>query len=390
MLKNKIPDGLKVKKVSELGKVVTGSTPPMSDKSNYNGNFPWVTAQDFKGKYIYDSVIKLSDKGKKLSRIIPAGSILVTCIASIGLNAIAGVDMATNQQINSIIPNENTNGEFLYYLIDNNADYLKIFAGAGGMLILSKSEFEKIKFTVPPLSEQKKIAEILSAWDKAIELLDRKIDLKSQQKKYLMQTLLTGDTRLSGFSAPWREVKLGDILKNISKRNNIGIKRVLSISNKFGFILPEEYFSKYISSKDLSNYKIISKNEFAYNPARINVGSIAKLTDYNNGVLSPMYVIFKCVDIHTDYFYHWLKTYEFNKKVCLCSQGSVRETVDFNSLSSIKIKIPTDIKEQEKIAEILTLADEGISLLKKKRELVKQQKKYLMQTLLTGQIRVSV
>ena len=214
MMKNiKIPADWKVKKVSELGKVVTGSTPSMSDKSNYNGNFPWVTAQDFKGKYIYDSVIKLSDKGKSKSRIIPAGSVLVTCIASIGLNAIAGVNMATNQQINSIIPNENTNREFLYYLIDNNVNYLKIFAGAGGMLILSKSEFEKIKFAVPPLKEQEKIAEILSAWDKVIELLDRKIDLKSQQKKYLMQILLTGDIRLSGFNAPWNEVKLGDICK---------------------------------------------------------------------------------------------------------------------------------------------------------------------------------
>lgn len=80
----------------KVGKIITGSTPPMVDQENYCGNFPWVTAQDLKGKYVYNSKIKLTLKGKKLSRIIPAGSVLVTCIASIGLNAIAKIDMATN------------------------------------------------------------------------------------------------------------------------------------------------------------------------------------------------------------------------------------------------------------------------------------------------------
>ena len=386
---NKIPDGWEVEKLGKLCKTFSGGTPSIDKPEYYNGNIPFIRSGEIHSN---ETELFLTDLGLKNSsaKIIEKGDLLVALYgATSGEVSISKISGAINQALLCIKSNKFDNVYLKHLLLNKKTKIINKYL-QGGQGNLSAEIIKSIKFAFPPLSEQKKIAEILSSWDKAIELLDRKIDLRNQQKKYLMQILLTGYTRLSGFTAPWREVKQGDILKNISKRNKIGIKRVLSISNKFGFILPEEYFSKYISSKDLSNYKIISKNEFAYNPARINVGSIAKLTDYNNGVLSPMYVIFKCVDIHTDYFYHWLKTYEFNKKVCLCSQGSVRETVDFNSLSSIKLKIPTDIKEQEKIAEILTLADDEISLLRKKKELIKQQKKYLMQTLLTGQIRVSV
>lgn len=181
----------------KVGKIITGSTPPMVDQENYCGNFPWVTAQDLKGKYVYNSKIKLTLKGKKLSRIIPAGSVLVTCIASIGLNAIAKIDMATNQQINAIIPNQLFSNEFLYYIISYNTEYLKKFAGSGGILILSKKEFEKIKFFFPILYEQRQIAAILSEADNEIDLLKRKLGLFKQQKQWLMQQLLTGKRRLA-------------------------------------------------------------------------------------------------------------------------------------------------------------------------------------------------
>ena len=401
---NNIPDGWEVKKILELGKVVTGSTPPMSDKSNYNGNFSWITAQDFRAKYIYDSMIKLSNKGKKLSRIIPAGSVLVTCIASIGLNAIAGVNMATNQQINSIIPNENTNGEFLYYLIDNNANYLKIFAGAGGMLILSKSEFEKMKFAVPPLSEQKKIAEILSGWDKVIELLDRKIDLKSQQKKYLMQTLLTGDIRLSGFILPWIEIKLGDI----GIISSAGVDKKIIEGEKLVKLLNylDVYKKDFIYSSDVaqivsaSDYKIkscdVKKGDIFFTPSSetpddIGISAVI-MEDILNTVYSYHIVRLRPnININSLFISFVLNRDDFYKQVQKVAEGSgQRYVISLGEFRDFIINIPTDLKEQEKIAEILTLADDEISLLKKKRELIKQQKKYLMQTLLTGQIRVSV
>lgn len=207
-----------------------------------------------------------------------------------------------------------------------------------------------------------------------------------------MQKLLTGKHRLNGFTQPWKEVKLGEILFSISKRNkDLTIKRVLSVTNSRGFVLPEEQFARSVASEDLSNYKIVKKGEFAYNPSRLNVGSIDRLDNFENGVLSPMYVIFKCGDkINSDYMKHWIDTAEFNTKVRNSAQGSVRETVDFKTLSTIKICLPSDINEQQAIANVLSTADEEIDLLNKKLEALKEQKKGLMQQLLTGQTRVKV
>lgn len=215
------------------------------------------------------------------------------------------------------------------------------------------------------------------------------IELKVGQKKGLMQRLLNGKLRLKGFSGEWKETTLGKILEQkIIKNKNNNITRVLSINNKKGFILPEEQFSKEVASKNLNNYKIVEKNDFAYNPARVNVGSIAKLDKYDCGIVSPMYIVFRCKNIHLNYMKYWILTNYFNKKIKLLQQGSVRNVVDFKNLCSIKIHIPPTIEEQSAIASILSKCDEEIELLKKKLGLYRGQKKWLMEKLLSGEIRV--
>lgn len=257
---------------------------------------------------------------------------------------------------------------------------------------LSSSTIHSIKVLLPPLAEQEKIAEILGTWDEAIEKLTSLIEQKKLFKKGLMQKLLTGKVRLSTFTQPWKEVKLGAVLEAISRRNkNLNISRVLSVTNSRGFILPEEQFSRVVASEDLSNYKVVKNGEFAYNPSRLNVGSMDRLDNFTDGVLSPMYVIFKCNEkLSSNYMKHWITTTEFNTKVRNSAQGSVRETVDFKTLSSIKINLPSDISEQQAIADVLSTADDEINLLNQKLEALKEQKKGLMQQLLTGQVRVKV
>ena len=257
---------------------------------------------------------------------------------------------------------------------------------------ISKDNLKKIKILLPPLPEQEKIALVLGTWDEAIEKLSGLIEQKKLLKKGLMQELLTGKTRLPGFTQPWKEVKLGSVLESISRRNkNLNTTRVLSVTNSRGFVLPEEQFARVVASEDLSNYKIVKKGEFAYNPSRLNVGSIDRLDNFTDGVLSPMYVIFKCNEqLLSDYMKHWITTTEFNSKVRNSAQGSVRETVDFKTLSTIKIRLPSDITEQHAIADILSTADDEINLLNQKLEAIKEQKKGLMQQLLTGQIRAKV
>ena len=265
--------------------------------------------------------------------------------------------------------------------------------GQGDSIVhIHSNNLKNVIIPLPPLPEQEKIAEILGTWDTAIEKLSALIEQKKLMKKGLMQKLLTGKQRLKGFSTPWHEVKLGELLVNISERNKeLKISQVLSVTNSKGFILPEEQFSRNVASEDLSNYKIVQRGDFAYNPSRINVGSIDQLNNFENGLLSPMYVVFRCNRSLLDsYMKHFIRSLEFIEKINCSVQGSVRETVDFKTLTSIKIKLSSDLSEQKAIADILSKADEEITLLTDQLSALQSQKKGLMQKLLTGQIRVKV
>ncbi|EKO3607029.1 restriction endonuclease subunit S [Vibrio parahaemolyticus] len=183
-------------KVAEFGKVVTGNTPPKNDDSNYGSDISWATAEDFKSKYVGNTKVKLTKLGASKARIVPKGSVLVTCIASIGKNAIAYENITTNQQINAVVINNNHCNEFFYYQIEFNKHKLLAWAGTTAVPILNKSSFEKIPLSAPSKNEQQKITSVLTAADKEIEVLEAKLAHFKQEKKALMQQLLTGKRRV--------------------------------------------------------------------------------------------------------------------------------------------------------------------------------------------------
>lgn len=178
------------KKIKSIGVVITGGTPNKSKGDYWDGEFIWTTAQDFKSKYIYTSVLKLSDEGKAKMRVIPINSVLVTCIASIGLNAINKVECATNQQINSIVCNPGFYFEFIYYVVESNISRLRDLAGQTAVPIINKRSFEEFVVQIPiNKTEQQKIASTLSSLDDLISSQTKRIELLQQHKKGLMQGL---------------------------------------------------------------------------------------------------------------------------------------------------------------------------------------------------------
>ena len=183
-------------KIGSVGKIVTGNTPSKKMSDYYGGEYLWATALDFNGVYIENTEIKLSKLGRKVAREVPAGSVLVTCIASIGKNAIAKKPMSFNQQINAIIPNANFDSEFVYYLVENSSNKLKKVAGGGAMAMISKGVFQNMKLTFPKKDEQTAIANILTTADNEIEQLEQKLALVKDQKKYLLNNLITGVIRI--------------------------------------------------------------------------------------------------------------------------------------------------------------------------------------------------
>lgn len=285
--------------------------------------------------------------------------------------------------------------KFIYYLLQS-FDFKK-FSDKTGVPGVNRNDLHAVKVKVPPLPEQQKIAKILTTWDKAIDTTERLIDNSKQQKKALMQQLLTGKKRLldengKRFEGEWFKTDLKELLKEVSARNkDESIERVLSVTNHSGFVLPEDQFSKRIASKNTSNYKVVKKGQFGYNPSRLNVGSFARLEDYEEGLLSPMYVIFSVIEnkLDSDYFLQWMHSHEANQRIKNSTQGSVRESVNFSALTSISLKLPP-LEEQQKIAAVLTNADKEIELLEQQLADLQQEKKALMQQLLTGKKRVTV
>lgn len=196
-------------KIGEIGEIFTGNTPSMQDDDNYGGEFGWVTAEDFSDKYIANTRMKLSEQGKRLSRWLPAGSVLVTCIASIGKNAIAAIPLATNQQINSIVVNNENDNEFIYYFLTQNKNLLLRYAGSGALPILNKGDFSKIKIFIPSdYQEQLEISRVISSADEEIYQLKNRLGLIKIQKKYLLKNLITGTIRTPEDLKPLDTIRL--------------------------------------------------------------------------------------------------------------------------------------------------------------------------------------
>lgn len=296
------------------------------------------------------------------------------------INKASGKFYATEHAVVAT-PNTNIEVEWLYYqLIHANLNKYATGAAQPG---LSVKNIKEIPFVVPPLPEQKAIADLLSTWDEAIEKTERLIVKK--QKFYGAQL----SRRLSLDVS--ERIKLKKFLKEVSKRNrDLSITQVLSVTNSKGFVRPEDQFDRQVASDNLSNYKIVSKGEYAYNPSRINVGSIARLDDWDFGVLSPMYTVFeikKPYELHTDLFLHWLNSHEAKQRIKLSAQGSVRETVSFDDFCAIGFP-KIDFKEQKALAEYFSLISAEIDSLKALSEKYKTQKRGLMQKMLTGEWRV--
>ena len=165
----------------------------------------------------------------------------------------------------------------------------------------------------------------------------------------------------------WKRVKLKELIKEVNERNKgEKVKRVLSVTNSRGFVSQEEYFEGTVHSANISNYKIVRKNQFAYNPSRVNVGSIDILKDYEEGALSPMYIVFEVdtIKLLPDYFKYYFQTNRFFENVKNNTQGSVRNSLSFKALADFDYLLPP-IEEQVKIIKILKNVESLIDINKK-------------------------
>lgn len=278
--------------------------------------------------------------------------------------------------------------QWLGYLLDYfNLNRLSESSAQPGLAV---NKLLKLKVPTPSQGEQNKMATILMIWDKAIQKTQQLIEQLKHRNKGLSQQLLTSKKRLKGFSGIWNNVLLEDVTTKISRRNGELVDaKVYSVTNSNGFVLQSEHFEREVAGADLSNYKIIKTNEFAYNPARINVGSIAYFTELV-GIISSLYVCFKTKPTLLDMFLWYLLDLDLTKhRIISLGEGGVRVYLWYDLFGKIKIALPT-IEEQEAIMKILVNADNELKLYEKQLTNLQEQKKGLMQKLLSGEVRVRI
>lgn len=279
-----------------------------------------------------------------------------------------------------------------YFLTKRGTDILEAASpgGAGRNRTLGQERFLKSKITLPPLPEQQKIATILSTQDKVIELKEKLLVQKQQQKKYLMQQLLTGKKRLPGFCEKWTRKQLGELFENRVEinRSDLGL---LAITSTRG-ILPRDCLDlKDNSSEDKSKYLRICPGDIGYNTMRMWQG-VSAYSEYE-GIVSPAYTILAPMEgVYSHYFAYLFKTQSVIFSFYRFSQGLVDDTrnLKYENFKKISVSIPSNVAEQRAIVQILSTADHEIDLLQKSIEAEKQKKKALMQLLLTGKVRVKI
>ena len=252
-------------------------------------------------------------------------------------------------------------------------NWVKIMSIRSGQPGINSIEYGNYEFSITHIDEQKKIANVIELVNKKIELQKQKIEALKIYKRGLINKI---------FNIQYNNtLRLKDLIKEKSIRNKENIvKEVYSVNNKCGFILQAEQFKdREVASEDTSNYKIVQYNDFAYNPARINVGSIARMKKYNKGIISPMYICFSCREkLLPEYLEYYYNSEVFRHEMTKRLEGSVRMCLSYESMTNIPVDLPK-VEEQKRITKVLVEIDNKIEKEEIIFSAIKKLKKGLLQ-----------
>ena len=365
---------------STIGKefdLYSGNTPSRLNKEHFKGKVNWISSGELKNHYIYSSKEQISEDAAKNLKLLPKGTFV---IAIYGLEAegVRGTGSITqepstiSQACMAFIPQGDIENEFLYSWYKKHGEVIGVrYAQGTKQQNLSYDILEKFKIAYPSIKEQKKLNKFIALLDERIAVQNRLIEDLKKLRCAIVEKMFK-QSKANG--------RLGDFIEQVSVRNKNGLySNVLSVSNKQGFVKQSEQFEdRTVASEDTSNYKIVKRNNFAYNPARINVGSIARLTKFDVGIVSPMYVCFRTkASIIPEYmeafFTSQLFFYEMMKRL----EGSVRLCLSYEGLCNIPVYIP-DMNKQIAMGQNISLILSKIGLEIEYLGRLHQQKQYLL------------
>lgn len=392
-----VPEDWEIKPVSELGEVTTGGTPSTIRSEFWNGSFPWVTPSDIgEHRDIVETERMITDAGLRAIRSLPKDSVLVTCIASIGKNAILRRAGGCNQQINAVIPNEKNNPEFLYYTFNFAKQYLLANSGITATRIISKSTFERLGFAVPPTTEEQyAIAEALSDADALIESMECLIAKKRAIKQGAMQELLSGRRRLPGFTRPWRSILLGELLSRLANgivytpiiKPGLPVTRIETIAEGF---VDYSRTGNVDPTPELEKYKM-QTGDILY--SHINsIDHIGKVALYRGEKVlyhgMNLLLLRATENVDSRFLYYIFASEPLRQKARLLAKQAVSQaSINTTELRSVELILPC-YKEQRAIADVLDDVEGDLACCAGRLMKARQIKQGMMQELLTGRVRL--
>jgi type I restriction enzyme, S subunit len=291
-------------------------------------------------------------------------------------------------------PNSTVNSICLSYLLEtDHARKQKRRLGQGNSVVhIYPSDLALIKLISPPLPEQTAIANLLSTWDNAIQTTNTLIEQKQNRKKWLMQMLLSGKKRLKGFEKEkWFKKRIGEYLVKHDEKSTENNQYPVLTSSRRGIFLQKDYYTRDVASEDNTGYNVVPRGYFTFRHMsddlifKFNINNIV-----DRGIVSTLYPVFTVKNINKDFLWYKLNEgNEFRIHALEQKQGGSRTYVYFSTLAELKINLPS-LDEQNAITKVLQTADREITLAQNKLDQLKEQKKGLMQILLTGKKRLKI
>ena len=335
--------------------ICSGGTPKSTVAEYYGGNIPWLNTKEINFCRIYKTEKTITDEGfnNSSAKWIPANSVIVAMYgATAGKTAITRIPLTTNQACcNLTIDSIKADYRFVYYALCNDYAFLSSLANGGAQQNLNAQQIKEFEIPSPSLGEQKRIADILSSIDDKIELNRRINDNLEQQAQALFKAWFVDfepfkdgefvDSELGRIPEGWKVTELGKVTKQITER--VGQRtdiKVLSPITTGELVISEDYFTKQVFSESTAKYIVVKPMQFAYNPARVNIGSMGINTFPFNGCVSPVYVVFECENEYQYFFDYLRKTRTFKEEVISRAIGGVRQFLGYKDFALIKVIYP--------------------------------------------------
>ena len=364
------------RKLSDIGEVITGSTPSTQHPEYYSEDgIPWVTPTDIVDNIIHDTPRKLSPLGEKVGRVVPANTILVTCIASIGKNTMLANIGSFNQQINGLVPDKKKYDS--YFLLTESFHWsskMKREAAAGTMQIVNKNEFSAIDTYVPEWAEQKAIGDYFRNIDNLIALHQRECDKLAQLKKSMLDQMFPKpgerfpEIRFAGFTAPWEQRKVKEIT---DRYDNLRIPvaaslRVAGTTPYYGANGIQDYVEGYTHDGEFILVAEDGANDLKNYPVKCVKGRI--WVNNHAHVLQG-----KCACADNQFLAYAISQADIESLLV----GGGRAKLNAETLMDIELLLPSK-DEQIQIGHYLAQLDRLITLHQRKLELLRNTKKSLL------------